>query len=358
MTEKFSQSTSLDQGADELTQTLNRYMALEGLYLLGAFCVPLLSLGDAVLVLWRVRQAQLRDTISLVLQCSQRIQQKYGMRQTDVGLKLRLKIGISAGRMSFVTVGDQKELRFLIFGQAVGDAWQAQNAANASDIILSARGWELCNQTRVRTRRLAGPVVKVGGMASRATGSTCDPLALPSVGILRPAVTLPPWCPLGQVLHKYIPATVVCAALVLQIDDGQPLECLSELRPVSCLFVKLHFAADVSRKQLCKGIQDSSLIISAILRPCKGQVNKICMFDKGCTLLCVFGLPGDKVPGESIHALESALRISKACVSRSTKLEAVSVGVTSGTVFCGVVGHRMRHEYTGRTCPPEAPVSG
>ncbi|KAM8805413.1 adenylate cyclase type 10-like [Eudromia elegans] len=130
------------------------------------------------------------------------------------------------------------------------------------------------------------------------------------------------------------------------MDDGQPLECLSELRSVSCLFVKLHFAEDVTLEQLCKGIQDSSVIIAAIMRPYKGEINKICMFDKGCTLLCVFGLPGAKVPCESAHALESALGISRACVSRSTRIEAVSVGVTTGTVFCGVVGHRVRHEYT------------
>ncbi|KAM8805399.1 adenylate cyclase type 10-like [Eudromia elegans] len=277
LTEKFSQSTSLGQGAEEVTQTLNHYMG------------DILE-GDAVLVLWRVKQAQLGDTIRLVLQCSQRIQQQFGVRRTDVGLKLRLKIGISAGHMSFITVGDARERRFLIFGQAVGDVWQAQNAAGAGDVILSAHGWELCEQSKIRMRPLEGPAVK--------------------------------------------------------IDDGQPLECLSELRSVSCLFVKLHFAEDVTLEQLCKGIQDSSVIISAIMRPYKGEINKICMFDKGCTLLCVFGLPGAKVPCESAHALESALGISRACVSRSTRIEAVSVGVTTGTVFCGVVGHRVRHEYT------------
>ncbi|KGL83667.1 Adenylate cyclase type 10, partial [Tinamus guttatus] len=351
LTEKFSQSTSLDRGADEVTQTLNRYMGdiVEEILAFGGDILKFA--GDAVLVLWRVEQAQLGDTISLVLQCSQRIQQKYGMRRTDVGLQLRLKIGISAGHMSFLTVGDGKELRFLVFGRAVGDVWHAQNAARASDVILSAHGWELCNQSKIRMRMLDGPAVKVTGMEEMSESEYDDilskvnrgrdPLALPSLGVLRPAVTLPPWNPLRKLLCKYIPATVV-----RKIDDGQPLECLSELRPVSCLFVQLHFAEDVSLHQLCKGIQDSNVIIATILRPYKGEINKICMFDKGCTLLCVFGLPGNKVPCESVHALGSALAISKACISSSTKLEAVSIGVTTGTVFCGVVGHPMRHEYT------------
>ncbi|NWJ01980.1 ADCYA cyclase, partial [Crypturellus undulatus] len=341
LTEKFSQSTSLDRGADEVTQTLNLYMGdiLEEMLAFGGDILKFA--GDAVLVLWRVNQAQLSDTISLVLQCSQRIQQMYRVQRTDVGLKLRLKIGISAGHMSYVTLGDEKERRFLILGQAVDDVWQAQHAAGASDVILSARCWELCDQRRIRTRRLDGCAVKVGVMASRAHHATSDHPALPPLGILRPAVTLPPYNVLGKQLHKYIPATVV-----RKINDGQTLDCLSELRPVSCLFVKLHFAKDVTLEHMCKGIQDSSVIISGIICPYKGEINKILLFDKGCTLLSVFGLPGDKVPSESVHALESALRISRVCVSRFTKIEGVSVGVTTGTVFCGVVGHRMRHEYT------------
>ncbi|XP_068808602.1 adenylate cyclase type 10-like [Struthio camelus] len=300
LTEKFSQSISKERGADEVAQTLNRYMGdiLEELLAFGGDILKFA--GDAVLVLWRAKHAQLRDTISLVLQCSQQIQEKYRIRETDVGLKLRLKIGISAGHMSLLTVGDKKQQHFLILGQAVGEVWQAQNLANASDVILSASCWELCNQNKIKTKRLK-----------------------------------------GQSAVKYVPASVL-----RKIDDRQPPDYLCELRPVTCLFVKLQFAADVNLTQICKAIQDSSVMMLGILRPHKGEINKISMFDKGCTFLCVFGLPGEKLPDESVHALESAVQISKACSSRPRKIEAVSVGVTSGTVFCGVVGHRVRHEYT------------
>ncbi|XP_062437657.1 adenylate cyclase type 10-like [Rhea pennata] len=354
LTEKFSQSINLDQGADEVAQTLNQYMGdiLEELLAFGGDVLKFA--GDAVLVLWRVRQTQLRDTVGLVLQCSQQIQAKHGTRDTDVGLKLRLKIGVSAGHMSLLTVGDKQEQRFLIVGQAVGDVWQAQNLASAGDVILSAGCWELCNQSRVKAKCLKGQkaAVKVTGVermslseredisskVARARLSSCSPQ---QPGVLRPAVTLAPRRALGKLLRKYLPATVL-----RKLDDGQPLEYLSELRPVTCLFVKLQFAARVNLTHIFKAIQDSSVLMSEILRPHKGEINKISMFDKGCTFLCVFGLPGQKVPCESVHALESAVKISRACLSRPRKIEAVSVGVTSGTVFCGVVGHRVRHEYT------------
>ncbi|XP_062457159.1 adenylate cyclase type 10-like [Rhea pennata] len=353
LTEKFSQSVSLERGADELTQTLNDYMGDIVEELLGFGGDILKFAGDAVLVLWRVRETQLRDTISLVLQCCRQIQEKYSVRDTDVGLKLRLKIGISAGHMSLLTVGDRKEQHFLILGKAVGEVWQAQNLASASDIILSASCWELCNQSQVKSKRVKGQgAVKVTGVQrmsvsehedlfSKFTRAQLNCRSLEMPGVLRPAVTLAPHRAQGKVLRKYIPASVL-----RKIDDRQPLACLSELRPVTCLFVKLQFAAKVNLTQICKAIQDSSVLISEILRPHKGEINKISMFDKGCTLLCVFGLPGGKLPCESVCALESAIKISTACSGRLGKIEAVSVGVTSGTAFCGVVGHRVRHEYT------------
>ncbi|XP_062457255.1 adenylate cyclase type 10-like [Rhea pennata] len=353
LTEKFSQSVSLERGADELTQTLNDYMGDIVEELLGFGGDILKFAGDAVLVLWRVRETQLRDTISLVLQCCRQIQEKYSVRDTDVGLKLRLKIGISAGHMSLLTVGDRKEQHFLILGKAVGEVWQAQNLASASDVILSASCWELCNQSQVKSKRVKGQgAVKVTGVQrmsvsereelfSKFTRAQLNCRSPEMPGVLRPAVTLAPHRAQGKVLRKYIPASVL-----RKIDDRQPLACLSELRPVTCLFVKLQFAAKVNLTQICKAIQDSSVLISEILRPHKGEINKISMFDKGCTLLCVFGLPGGKLPCESVCALESAIKISTACSGRLGKIEAVSVGVTSGTAFCGVVGHRVRHEYT------------
>ncbi|XP_062457160.1 adenylate cyclase type 10-like [Rhea pennata] len=353
LTEKFSQSVSLERGADKLTQTLNDYMGDIVEELLGFGGDILKFAGDAVLVLWRVRETQLRDTISLVLQCCWQIQEKYSVRDTDVGLKLRLKIGISAGHMSLLTVGDRKEQHFLILGKAVGEVWQAQNLASASDVILSASCWELCNQSQVKSKRVKGQgAVKVTGVQrmsvseredlfSKFTRAQLNCRSPEMPGVLRPAVTLAPHRAQGKVLRKYIPASVL-----RKIDDRQPLVSLSELRPVTCLFVKLQFAAKVNLTQICKAIQDSSVLISEILRPHKGEINKISMFDKGCTLLCVFGLPGGKLPCESVCALESAIKISTACSGRLGKIEAVSVGVTSGTAFCGVVGHRVRHEYT------------
>ncbi|KAM6032732.1 adenylate cyclase type 10-like isoform 3-T3 [Theristicus caerulescens] len=151
LTEKFLQRSSADRGTDELAQTLNCYMS------------DILK-GDAVLVLWRTPPQELAKTISLVLQCSQQIQKKHGSRNTRVGLKLQLKIGISAGPMSLLIVGGGRRQYFCIYGQALAEVCEAEELAQAGEVILSATAWELCEQRRLRTQRLAGKrAVKVGG---------------------------------------------------------------------------------------------------------------------------------------------------------------------------------------------------
>ncbi|XP_061440500.1 adenylate cyclase type 10 isoform X2 [Rhineura floridana] len=143
-----------------------------------------------------------------------------------------------------------------------------------------------------------------------------------------------------------MPAQLGAACRDQKIDDNQPLEYLSELRPVTIVFVNLQFDESANTHHLCKAIQDANTHITGIIHPLSGKINKVFMFDKGCTLLCIFGLPGDKQSDESTNALDSANKIHSFCSTSLMKVRIVSIGVTSGPVFCGVVGHRVRHEYT------------
>lgn len=70
------------------------------------------------------------------------------------------------------------------------------------------------------------------------------------------------------------------AWFVFQIDDNQPVEYLSEVRPVTIVFVNLQFDASANTYHLCKAIQDGNRKITGIIHPLSGQMNKIFMFDK------------------------------------------------------------------------------
>ncbi|KAM6032734.1 adenylate cyclase type 10-like isoform 5-T5 [Theristicus caerulescens] len=116
LTEKFLQRSSADRGTDELAQTLNCYMS--------DILKEMLIFGGDVL--------------------------KFA--------------GISAGPMSLLIVGGGRRQYFCIYGQALAEVCEAEELAQAGEVILSATAWELCEQRRLRTQRLAGKrAVKVGG---------------------------------------------------------------------------------------------------------------------------------------------------------------------------------------------------
>ncbi|XP_068264110.1 adenylate cyclase type 10-like [Nyctibius grandis] len=352
LTEKFIQRSSTDRGADELAQILNSYLCdiLEEMLIFGGDILKFA--GDAVLVLWRTRAQELAKTIRLVLQCSQQIQKKYGTRDTRVGQKLRLKIGISAGFMDFMIFGDRRWRYFVICGQALNEVREAEGLANAGEVILSATSWELCEQHRLGTEHVAGKgAVKVTDMDEMSSSERQDALHkllqrprshhFVGEGAMGPALLLPNDPNSDAVLRQFIPE-----AALRKLDDSVPLDFFPELRPVTSLFIRLHLCADVSKRDLYVLLCNASTMMLDIISPHKGKIHKVTLFDKGCTFLCVFGLPGEKQPYESLLALQSAIQIFNSCSRVLRKIQAVSIAVTSGTVFCGVIGHPVRHEYT------------
>ncbi|XP_074936355.1 adenylate cyclase type 10-like [Phalacrocorax aristotelis] len=353
LTEKFIQRSGTERGTDELVQTLNCYLCdiLEEVLTFGGDILKFA--GDAVLVLWRTSHRELAKTISLVLQCSRQIQKKYGSRDTPVGQKVRLKIGISAAPMSLVVFGDRDWRYFCICGQALHEVCEAHELADPGDVVLSATSWELCEQHRLRTKHLACKrAVKVTGMDQMSRSERQEALRklvrhplshrLEGEGAMRPTRVLSNRPKLVEMFRKYIPE-----AALRKLDDRLPLDLFSELRPVTSLFVHLQLSADIiSTAEVFEFLHSASRMLLEILSPHKGEVNKVLLCDKGCTFLCVFGLIGEKLPYKSLHALQSAVQIFNSFSTMFGGKKAVSVAVTSGMVFCGITGHPLRNEYT------------
>lgn len=55
-------------------------------------------------------------------------------------------IGLSAGQISQVVVGDEQRQYLLVIGQDVDDVQLAQRLAQANEIVLSWNCWKLCEQ--------------------------------------------------------------------------------------------------------------------------------------------------------------------------------------------------------------------
>ncbi|ELK00322.1 Adenylate cyclase type 10 [Pteropus alecto] len=314
---------------------------------------------NVLLALWTVEQNQLSDIITLVAKCSLEIQEKFGVYHTREGQDLQLKIGLSAGRISQVVVGDEQRQYLLVFGRDVDDVQLAQRLAQANEIVLSWNCWKLCEQYMFEVEIMKeDEAVKLRDMR------IIDPFDfdehfdkclnyLPhyrtSADTLRTALELDPDSALEQTLRKHIMKN-----LLKKIDEGQPMEYISESRTVTMVLVNLEFHKTAWMLHFCHLIQEAALYISTVIEKGGGQLIQIFMFEKSCMFLCVFGLPGEKKPDECAYALESSFSIFSFCWENLAEIKLVSISITNGPVFCGMVGAVARHEYTDREKELEA----
>ncbi|XP_036058629.1 adenylate cyclase type 10 isoform X2 [Onychomys torridus] len=352
MTEKFSTAMYMDRGAEQLVEILNHYISaiVEKVLIFGGDILKFA--GDALLALWKVERKQLKNIITVVIKCSLEIHGLFEAKEVEEGLDIRVKIGLAAGHITMLVFGDDTRNYFLVTGQAVDDVRLAQNMAQMNDVILSPNCWQLCDRNMIEIERIPDQrAVKVSFLKPPPTFNfdeffnKCMAFMdyYPSgdhKNFLRLACMLESDPDLELSLQKY-----VMEIILKQIDDKQLRGYLSELRPVTIVFVNLMFKEQDKAEVIGSAIQAACVHITSVLKVSRGQINKVFMFDKGCSFLCVFGFPGEKVPDEITHALESAVDIFDFC-SQVHKIRTVSIGVASGIVFCGIVGHTVRHEYT------------
>ncbi|XP_065768305.1 adenylate cyclase type 10-like isoform X7 [Muntiacus reevesi] len=349
--DRFSLSCKLEHDMDRLARIFSYYISdiVEHVLCFGGDILNIT--GNVLLALWTVEQNQLSDIITLVAKCSLEIQEKFGIYHTREGQDLQLKIGLSAGRISQFIVGDERRQYLLVIGRDVDGVQLAQRLAQANEIVLSWNCWKLCEQYMFEVEIMReDEAVKLRDMR------IIDPFDfdehfykcldyLPhyrtSADILRTALELDPDSALEQTLRKHIMKN-----LLKKIDEGQPMEYISEFRTVTIVLISLEFHKTAWMLRLCHLIQEAALYISTVIEKGGGQLSRIFMFETGCMFLCVFGLPGDKKPDECAHALESSFNIFSFCWENLAETKLVSISITNGPVFCGMVGAVSRHEYT------------
>jgi len=85
------------------------------------------------------------------------------------------------------------------------------------------------------------------------------------------------------------------------------------------------------------------MAMQAVIYAEEGSLNKFLVDDKGLVFLMVFGLP------PFVH-IDDPVRACRACLEMTQVLMQMGlvgrIGITTGRVYCGVVGSDKRREYT------------
>lgn len=177
--EKYcSNAKSKHDGTDQLTSTLNSYLSQ---IVQGVLCVPMLCpslprsfspisvsiftycfpaaileaggdilkfAGDAFLAYWSCSRFAASGTLAYVLKESLMMQNDFDMFQTPDGVSLRMKLGLSIGKVELHYIGNEQYKTFDITGEAVDDVNKAQSLTKSGAVVISKTAWEMCNKQR------------------------------------------------------------------------------------------------------------------------------------------------------------------------------------------------------------------
>lgn len=118
---------------------------------------------------------------------------------------------------------------------------------------------------------------------------------------------------------------------------------IGELRTVSTLFMSLDTYDPLEHADPAT-LQPFFLIAQQVLSETGGYLRQFLIDDKGCVLIIMWGMPLHTFSNNSSRALYTAYNIK-------VRAEAIghrcSIGITTGSVFCGTIGASERLDYVG-----------
>ncbi|XP_075981642.1 adenylate cyclase type 10-like [Anticarsia gemmatalis] len=337
--EKYTHSS--DCGPSRLTQVLNSYIGAMVQEILTHNGDVLKFSGDAFLSMWKkTLKLTMQDVVHNAIDCGLIIQKNYGNFNTDVGITLKVKVAISAGLSHFSIIGGENssQCNYVIVGQPVWDVKMAQYMTAAGDVLTTASAWTYVNEAEYCTQPCGdGRHTKVLGVG--ASWKRVEKLEGTSETRVRPAVVAALQSTWWWSDLRLFMLTPVLRA----VDNDEPMDYLTEVRRVIVVFLNI-ITKTVTPDVLINIVDKAYKCVSSVASESNGLVNKVSMFDKDMMFLVVFGLRGLKHENEAQNAVLCAFELLEKL--NDENILSVSIGVTSGTTYCGVVGHVLRREYT------------
>ncbi|XP_011690793.1 PREDICTED: adenylate cyclase type 10-like [Wasmannia auropunctata] len=380
LTEKYTKTGV--GGPSKLSETLNSYI--------GAMVQEILShngdvvkfSGDAFIVMWKLQEGMvMRDIATEAMQTACIIQKHFGTYNTDVGVTLKVKLAIASGITYFTSIGDPKTMSYyVITGKPVWDVKFAEGLCRGGDIIVAPSSWQWANPNEYVYEKLPDGVhtqiigcsmwyhsrpheiqndtgvdnrnTEHNGAGFDLSYKVQDSTLINWTGeiqkehdfeqvdySLRPKVIKVAKQRLKDSLRSYMLRPVIRS-----VELDEPLEHLTEMRQVVILFINV-ITTVMDNEELISLVSAAYKLVCNLVCEMHGCVNKTSLFDKDLIFLCIFGLRGDKHMMESQIGLRCASRVRQSLLTMKN-VQSVTIAVTMGMTYCGVVGHILRREYT------------
>ena len=248
--------------------------------------------------------------------------------------ELTTHIALSCGRMYFATLGGfQGHWTYLLNGPCIAELCSCLNDASPKQVVMTPQ----CNDL---IRNTIGTLVASFATTEMPSGNfILDNIAI-SVMFVPPGSrikSIPSSTEMTEVVKSFIPSTVVSA-----IENGT-FDSMAELREVTTLFLSL----DSYCKELYSDpitLQSFFLMVQEAMHDTGGFMRQFLIDDKGCVLIIMWGVPSFSYPNNPARAIDCAVSI---CLKASAIGHKCSIGITTGSVYCGNIGSVVRRDFVG-----------
>ncbi len=323
-------------GVEKLAGILNDYFGqlIDVVYEYGGDIVKFG--GDAVIAVWPIpahtasEETQRQQTLRAV-ECAFKVRERLLNYQAE-GSTLYLKFSLGTGRVWESHIGGVfNRWEFVLVGEPLVEIGAANEQANAGDIIASPSAWELIRKD-CEAEPFGFEIEPGRGAQVAARLRKLKVHSQPSMDLSEAALEFDD---AAQVAFRpYIPG-----AIIHRISAGQS-DWLAELRKVTILFINL---PQMSHNTSLEMAQEVMRLIQQLVYRHEGSINKISQDDKGVMIDAALGLPPLAHTDDPLRGIQTAMLIRDELHARSIR---GAIGVTTGRVFCGLIGTNHRREYT------------
>ncbi|MBN1179420.1 MAG: adenylate/guanylate cyclase domain-containing protein, partial [Anaerolineae bacterium] len=335
------------EGAEELTRVLSAYFTamIDLVHRYGGQVIKFG--GDAITCAFACRpasdaldEAPIFRCVLSACACALTMQERMGAFQAvetrGETFQLRMKIGISAGKVLSLSVGSVDEgLEYVLAGTPLDRMSQAEHHASAGEVVIDGACLESTERT-VHDLRLVTGENREGFLLIEGLDRPAHPLEGGSIA----------WETLSAAeieraierLVPYLPPTVY-----ERIVEGQR-EFVGEHRRVTSMFVNFAGIDYTQDPEAGSKLHRYFTGAQEIVHRYGGRLNRVTTGDKGSLLHIIFGAPVAHEDNE-----ERAVGCALALQQRGADLPFITeqrIGIASGYVFAGQVGAEWRREYT------------
>jgi len=275
--------------------------------------------GDGLIAVWPQRSGgTLADVLHGATECALALAETVGDHPAARGVRLNVRLGVSAGPLRALELGGVGRRRFCVLGgEPLEAASRAGEVAAAGDVAVDARRWQLIGSRATGEHDEAG-CVRVARIEPVPGRSSRGEQVLPPAALLAP----------------FIPPPVMSRE---GIGQGS---WLAELRRVTVVLVNLPRIDHRAEPEL---VQRAVVELQREFDRHEATINSFAVDAKGTSVLAATGLPPLSHDDDPVRAVRAAMGVARVLTEDGWD---GGIGVATGRALCGPIGNRIRREYT------------